>query len=211
MKKSKGTPRLGEKFEERCVREVRQAFEQRREERRLLERGWELNMNFLAGNQYCMINPAGELEEEEPRYAWQCRRVYNHIAPAIDTRCAKLARVRPKLAVRAATGEEGDIRTAKLSSQVLSSVCEECAFDEVISRATVWSETCGTAFYKVLWDARGGKVLGGLGGRAAVRDLSRKPRLRTGGRTGEHHSCEGGARAGDRREVRRARCGDGHL
>ncbi len=164
MKKSKGTPRLGEKFEERCVREVRQAFEQRREERRLLERGWELNMNFLAGNQYCMINPAGELEEEEPRYAWQCRRVYNHIAPAIDTRCAKLARVRPKLAVRAATGEEGDIRTAKLSSQVLSSVCEECAFDEVISRATVWSETCGTAFYKVLWDARGGKVLGGLGG-----------------------------------------------
>ena len=172
MKEREGRETFDKKFEESAVREVLEAFEARRSERRLLERGWELNMNFLAGNQYCGINPAGELEEEQPRFYWQYRRVFNHIAPAFDTRCAKLARVRPSLTVRAATGEESDIRCAKIATNALRSVCEECGFDETISRATVWSETCGTAFYKVLWDARGGKQLvgGGESGReGAVR------------------------------------------
>lgn len=154
--------RFDKKFEERTVHEIKEIFKARQEERRLLERGWELNMNFLSGNQYMGINAAGELEEEQPRYFWQYRRVFNHIAPAIDTRCAKLARVRPKMTVRAATGEESDLRTAKLSSNVLASVCDECSFDEIVSRATVWSETCGTVFYKILWDARGGRILGGI-------------------------------------------------
>ena len=166
------------KFEESAVREVLEAFETRRNERRLLERGWELNMNFLTGNQYCGINPAGELEEEQPRFYWQYRRVFNHIAPAFDTRCAKLARVRPVMTVRAATGEESDIRCAKIATNALRSVCEECSFDDTVSRATVWSETCGTAFYKVLWDARGGKQLvgGGEAGReGAVRVAAVSP------------------------------------
>ena len=141
------------------VREVTEKFAERQKQRRMLERGWELNMNFLSGNQYVGITPAGELEEEQPRYYWQCREVFNHIAPAIDTRCAKLAQVRPVMSVRAATGEEGDMRTAKISSNVLRSVLEECSFDETMARAAVWSETCGTSFYKVLWDAsaRGGE------------------------------------------------------
>ena len=129
----------------------------RRDARRQLERGWELNMNFLAGNQYCDIGPAGELEEVPPRFYWQDRRVFNHIAPAIDTRCAKLARVRPVMSVRAATGEESDTRTAKIAADVLHSVSEECGLDDAVTRATAWSETCGTAFYKVYWDAAGGK------------------------------------------------------
>ena len=87
--------RAAEAEEERLVRAVLDEFEARRDARRLLERSWELNMNFLAGNQYCDIGPAGELEEEQPRFYWQSRRVFNHIAPAIDTRCAKLAQVRP--------------------------------------------------------------------------------------------------------------------
>ena len=51
------------------------------------------------------------------------------------------------------------MRTAKISSNVLRSVLEECSFDETMARAAVWSETCGTSFYKVLWDAsaRGGE------------------------------------------------------
>ena len=38
---------------ERIVREVKEDFSKRQAERRLIERGWELSMNFLAGNQYC--------------------------------------------------------------------------------------------------------------------------------------------------------------
>ncbi len=150
------------KFEEETVKFVNETFRERQEERRYLERSWELNMNFLSGNQYCDVSAAGELEEEQPRYWWMTRRVYNHIAPAIDTRCAKLAQVRPTMTVRAATGEERDLQTAKIATNVLRSVCEECGFDDVVSRATMWSETCGTAFYKVLWDANSKSAEGGV-------------------------------------------------
>ena len=71
------------KFEEKVVRQIWEKFLKLQSERRLIERGWELNMNFLSGNQYCDIGPTGELEEEEPRFYWQYRRVFNHIAPAI--------------------------------------------------------------------------------------------------------------------------------
>ena len=142
-----------DKAAERIVREVKEELARRQAERRLIERGWELDMNFLAGNQYCGIDPAGELEEEEPRYAWQYRRVFNHIAPAIDTRCAKLASMRPALTVRAASDQESDMRTAKISANVLKAVCEDAGLDAAADKATVWSETCGTAFYKILWDA----------------------------------------------------------
>ena len=155
--------------EARLAEEVRREFARRQRERRSLEKGWELNMNFLAGNQYCGIAPDGEIEEEEARYSWQCRRVFNHIAPAIDTRCAKLAQVRPVMTVRAATGREEDLRAARLAGEVLRAVCEECAFDEIVSRATVWSETCGTAFYKILWDATAN------GGAGAVRVVAVPP------------------------------------
>lgn len=147
-------PAFEEKFEEQTVGFLYKTFRQRQEERRGLERSWELNMNFLSGNQYCGLTAAGELEEEQPQYWWMTRRVYNHIAPAIDTRCAKLAQVRPVMSVRAATGEERDLQTAKIATNVLHSVCEECAFDDTVFRATMWSETCGTSFYKVLWDVR---------------------------------------------------------
>ena len=150
------------KFEEQTVKFVYETFRERQEARRFLERGWELNMNFLSGNQYCDVSAAGELEEEQPRYWWMTRRVYNHIAPAIDTRCAKLAQVRPTMTVRAATGEERDLQTAKIAANVLRSVCEECGFDDVVSRATMWSETCGTAFYKILWDADSKSAEGGV-------------------------------------------------
>ena len=158
MKRERGRRDAAER-ERAIVREVTEKFERFREARRMLERGWELNMNFLSGNQYVGISPAGELEEEAPRFAWQPREVYNHIAPAIDTRCAKLAQVRPSMTVRAATGEESDVRTAKIATNVLRSVLEECSFEEAMARATAWSETCGTAFYKVLWEpaARGGE------------------------------------------------------
>ncbi len=148
------------KAAERVVREVREDFAARQAERRWIERGWELDMNFLAGNQYCDVSPAGELEEEEPRYPWQYRRVFNHIAPAIDTRCAKLASMRPELTVRAASDQESDMRTAKISSNVLKAVCEENDLAGVVDKATMWSETCGTAFYKILWDGSMGRQIG---------------------------------------------------
>ena len=53
------------KAEERLVREIEEDFEARREERRRTERKWELNIGFIAGRQYCGLNAAGEIEDED--------------------------------------------------------------------------------------------------------------------------------------------------
>ncbi len=155
---------LKEKQEEARKRalaeEIEADFEARREMRKHLERGWQLNMNFLSGNQYCDISPAGEIEEESAEFYWQSRRCFNHIAPTIDTRLARLAKVRPSLEVRAFSDEDADIKTARLSSNILRSVKSRVDLDKVISVATLWSEVCGTAFYKVIWNFDDGNMIG---------------------------------------------------
>ncbi len=102
----------------------------------------------------------GEIEEEDAAFYWQSRRVFNHIAPTIDTRMARLAKVRPSLSVRAFSDSEADMKTARLCSYVLKSVKNRIDLDGIISTATLWSETCGTSFYKVVWNFNDGMVIG---------------------------------------------------
>lgn len=142
------------------AREVEEDFAARREARKNLERGWQLNMNFIAGDQYCDIDGTGELAAEDAAFYWQSRKVFNHIAPAIETRLARLAKVRPSLEVRAFSDSDDDMRTARLCSNILRSVKGRIDLDGVISRATQWSETCGTAFYKIVWNFSEGNVIG---------------------------------------------------
>ncbi len=146
-----------ERAAKKLAREITEDFERRREARRDIESGWLLNMNFLSGNQYCDVSPFGGVEEEDKRYYWQSRRVFNHVAPTVDTRIAKLEKRKPELRVRAFSDEEGDIQAAKLATGVLKYVQQRIGLQDVISRATVWSETCGSVFYKVLWDEQGGR------------------------------------------------------
>lgn len=132
--------------------EVTEDFERRREERRQTESGWLLNMNFFSGNQYCDVSPYGGIVEEDKRFYWQSRRVFNHIAPTIDSRIAKLTKMRPALKVRPFSDEEADVKTARLASGILEYVRERIRLDETTARGTLWSETCGSAFYKIVWD-----------------------------------------------------------
>ncbi len=142
---------------EKLAKEVTEDFLRRREERRRLEGGWLLNLNFLSGNQYCDLSPLGELREEDPRFYWQSRRVFNHIAPTVDSRIAKLEKLKPALKVRAFSDEEGDLKAAQLATGILKYAQERIGLSERISKATLWSEVCGSAFYKVLWDEKGGR------------------------------------------------------
>ena len=146
-----------ERAEKKLVAEVVEDFERRREERRAVESGWLLNMNFLSGNQYCDVSPFGGVVDEDKRFYWQSRRVFNHIAPTIDTRIAKLEKLRPTLSVRAFSDEEGDLKAAKLATGVLRYAQERIRFAETASKAIAWSECCGSAFFKVTWDECGGR------------------------------------------------------
>ena len=146
-----------ERENEKIAADVTQDYLTRREERRSLENGWVLNLNFFNGNQYCDVSPFGDVVEEDKQFYWQARRVFNHIAPTIESRIAKLEKKKPELRVRAFSDEEGDLKSAKLASGVLKFVQDRINLRECVSKAIVWSETCGSVFYKVAWDEKGGR------------------------------------------------------
>ena len=164
MKQKKTETEIREALEQKrktlLAEEIQKDFASRREARRNVEQGWRLNMNFISGNQYCFITPTGNLEAEDTEFYWQSRRCFNYVAPTVETRLARLSKVRPTLNVRAFSDAEEDINTARLSSNILRSVKGRIDLDEIVSRASMWSESLGTAFYKVVWNFNDGKVIG---------------------------------------------------
>ena len=134
-------------------------FKERQEQRRPLELNWRLNMNFVIGNQYAEISPRGDIEERGKQYFWQSREVYNHIAPILETRLSKLAKVKAKATVRPQTNDDCDVSSAKLATKLISAVEEENNFSGLMSSANTWSEITGSAFYKIVWDGEKGKSL----------------------------------------------------
>ena len=147
-------------YEEELISSVYEDFDRRQQERLFLERQWELKRNFLSGNQYCDVNSRGEILSDDKTFYWQNRGVYNHIAPIIDTRLAKLSSVRPTVSVRPKTDDDIDVASATLAEKLIENAFKSTKLSAVVESATVWSETCGTGFYKVLWDANGGNKVG---------------------------------------------------
>ena len=147
-------------FYEDIVSEVKKDFVARQEMRRPYELTWQLNMNFLMGNQYCNVNSRGEIEQDEKYFFWQEREAYNHIAPIIETRIAKLDKVRPKIIVLPFSDSSDDANATEISQKILSSVEQNENLSKKISQATTWSETCGSVFYKITWDKTKGQKIG---------------------------------------------------
>lgn len=147
------------KREDEIVSEIKEDFKKRQEARRPLELGWRLNMNFVIGNQYAEITPRGDVEERGKRYFWQSREVYNHIAPILETRLSKLARVKAKASVRPATPDEEDEASAEIAGKLIRAVTADNNLSALLSRANTWSEVTGTAFYKITWDIGKGAAL----------------------------------------------------
>ena len=131
---------------------VKNDFKQKQETRRPFELIWELNMNFYLGNQYSYITPSGFISDIEKNFSWENREVYNHIAPIIEARLAKLNKIKPNIDITASSNTDNDIYKAKLANAILSSNFAENNLSGVISSATHWSEITGTSFYKISWN-----------------------------------------------------------
>ncbi len=149
---------------EELVKEVKADFEKRRNERKNIERQWELNMNFLSGNQYCDLNSRGEIEKIGKDFYWQNRGIFNHIAPIYDSRMAKFSRISPLVSVRPNSDDDKDVLGANLAEKVIANSFKLSDFNAVIKKVTAWSETCGTGFYKVVWENQGGNYIGEING-----------------------------------------------
>lgn len=131
------------------VKEIIEDYESRASIRRAYDEAWLLNINFLLGNQYAFIAPNGEISETEKLYPYESREVFNHIAPIVESRLAKLGKVRPSVAVMPSSNSEKDKEIAKTSKMVLNSKLSELNISEVLKRGTLWSEVLGTAIYKI--------------------------------------------------------------
>ncbi|MBQ8844914.1 MAG: hypothetical protein IJ008_02730 [Clostridia bacterium] len=134
-------------------------FKKRQYERKSFEIQWQLNMNFLMGNQFCNIGYGGEIEENDKQYFWQEREIFNHISPIIDIRLAKLSKIKPRMRVVPASNNEIDVKSAKLSQKILNSLNNKLNLNSKINQAIKWSEVCGTSFYKVLWNNDVGQAI----------------------------------------------------
>ena len=143
----------------KLVEEVMLDYNSRREARRSLEAQWQLNINYMMGNQYSYIASNGAVREDEKQYFWQEKEVFNHIAPVIENRISKITSNTPSVTVVPASMEEADFESAKLSKQILSSVANRLNLIDIEKTATTWSELCGTAFYKVVWNTNSGKMV----------------------------------------------------
>lgn len=148
------------KDSEKIVKEVIDDFKRRAEERKSFDLIWQINMNFLMGNQYCNIGYGGQLEEQERQFFWQEREVFNHIAPIYDMRYAKLSKIKPEINIIPATNDERDKQSAKVSKKIYQSVKNKLGIDAKINQAIKWSEVCGTVFYKIIWNSSIGQTVG---------------------------------------------------
>ena len=142
------------------VKQVTSDFERRREMRRNIENNWLLNINFLFGNQHSEITPTGDITDFGKQYFWQEREVYNHIAPIIETRLAKLARVKAGVSVRPATDDDIDIKSAKFASRVLIAAQHDNDISSLAAYSNYWAEVTGTSFYKISWNPSLGRLIG---------------------------------------------------
>ncbi|MDY6367652.1 MAG: hypothetical protein SPL13_03940 [Clostridia bacterium] len=153
-----------ERQEEKLVESVTAEFIRRQSERKSLERQWELNLNFLRGNQYLSVSRRGELVYDDKEFFWQNRGVFNHIAPIMESRLAKLARVTPTVYVRPLTDDDDDVKSAQIAEKLISETFKNCSFEDRVKETTSWSEICGTGFYKIIWNAEKGNVVGNFNG-----------------------------------------------
>ena len=124
------------KTNSKIVEEVVADYLARREARRSLEAQWQLNINFIMGNQYSYIAANGGINQDTKQYFWQEKEVFNQIAPIVETRISKICSNTPNVTVVPATTDEADIESAKLSKEIINSVSSRLNLPDIVKTAT---------------------------------------------------------------------------
>lgn len=148
-------------YSDELVSHIKAELERRRSERAAYELQWTLNANFLAGHQNCDIDMVSNTVcVERPVYkADRERRVYNSIAPLMETRHANLKSVRYDMAVNPRTNEDDDVSKARISTKLLEYCQANTNFGGKKDQLISWMELCGTAFTLSWWDKNAGDTI----------------------------------------------------
>ncbi len=144
---------------------VNDEFTRREAERRPFELQWRLNLAFIEGNQFVDINATAQSLMEIPKALWWTEReVFNQIAAVTEVRMARLSRLHPVLKTRPGTGEQADLKAAKIGTHLLRNAYNDKIIQNKIQEAVSWTETCGTVFFKNTWNADLGPVVARFSG-----------------------------------------------
>ncbi len=147
------------------VAETIQDYKDRQEARRSLDSMWLLNSNYYTGNQYAVITPSGAVEDYGKQYYWQQREVFNRIAPLIETRLAKIARLDLGITVRPLNNDQREIDKAQFSTKLIATYTDDNDLRAILAKAAFFSEVMGSAFYKISWNPTRGRVIGKVDGK----------------------------------------------
>jgi hypothetical protein len=128
-----------------------------------LELQWQLNIDFLHGRQNSFITNMNTVMNLGKQYFWQKREVFNHIAPLVEGRLAKLTPVNETIAVVPLGNSKEDSESAAKCEKIIRAAFKRANMAALVDKANMWSEMTGTAFYKVLWNNNLGKVVGKIG------------------------------------------------
>lgn len=148
-------------YGEDLVGYITQELERRRDERGMLELQWTLNANFVAGHQNCDINISSRRIDDEmiPTRTDNERRVYNRIAPLMETRHANLKSVNYDMVVEPRSAEMDDYAKAKVSTKLLMYCQGDTDFQAKKDKLIAWAELTGTAFTLSYWDPNRGDLI----------------------------------------------------
>lgn len=139
---------------------VKNELERRRDDRRVFELQWQLNTNFLNGNQRCGLNlRSGTIEQYELPDGMEAE-IYNQIEPLAKTRKAHLNKLDYAMSVKPRTSEADDISKAKVSTALLRYKQNISDFESFKNRLTEWCETLGTCYVLSWWDVDKGDKVG---------------------------------------------------
>ena len=149
-------------YSDDIVSQITAELERRRSERAAYELQWTLNANFLCGHQNCEIDVLSNtvVVEEPVEKADRERRVYNRIAPLMETRDANLGSVKYDMVVTPRTSEAEDVAKASVSTKLLKYLQSSVDFDRKSAQLRRWAEVCGTSFSLSWWDKEAGRAVG---------------------------------------------------
>lgn len=148
-------------YKDNLIGMVEDRLNKAKQERNSWELQWQLNSNFLCGNQFVDINIGSGTVEEYPKpHDYEEREAYNQIEPLIETRIANLETISYTMTVRPATDELIDIQKARVATALLRRQQAISDFTGKMHSAISLAELCGTAFTMSWWDSSKGDVIG---------------------------------------------------
>jgi len=139
----------------KIVESIRRDFETRKNARKNLELQWQLNIDYLNGKQNNFVASFDIVKSLSKKYFWQQSEVFNHIAPLVESRLAKLAVVKEEISVVPLSESEEDKVCAVKCEKIIKSAFKKVNMKSLVDQANMWAEMTGTAFYKVVWNNQG--------------------------------------------------------